>query len=70
MDDHNGIIERVKELTGGKFLRPRDRGGRQAMAARPRRRAHRERGKLIVAGYHQDGPRQVNMWLWNWRGST
>ncbi|MGE5501622.1 MAG: L-iditol 2-dehydrogenase, partial [Ignavibacteriales bacterium] len=27
-----------------------------------------ERGKLIVAGYHQDGPRQVNMWLWNWRG--
>ena len=28
----------------------------------------RERGRLIVAGYHQDGPRQVNMWLWNWRG--
>jgi threonine dehydrogenase-like Zn-dependent dehydrogenase len=24
--------------------------------------------ELIVAGYHQDGPRQVNMWLWNWRG--
>jgi len=27
-----------------------------------------ERGRLVVAGYHQDGPRQVNMWLWNWRG--
>jgi threonine dehydrogenase-like Zn-dependent dehydrogenase len=27
-----------------------------------------ERGKLIIAGYHQDGPRQVNMQLWNWRG--
>lgn len=27
-----------------------------------------ERGKLIVAGYHQDGTRQVNMQLWNWRG--
>jgi len=27
-----------------------------------------ERGKLIVAGYHQDGPHTVNMWLWNWRG--
>jgi len=27
-----------------------------------------ERGRLIVAGYHQDGPRHVNMWLWNWRG--
>jgi threonine dehydrogenase-like Zn-dependent dehydrogenase len=23
---------------------------------------------MIVAGYHQDGPRQVNMQLWNWRG--
>jgi threonine dehydrogenase-like Zn-dependent dehydrogenase len=28
----------------------------------------RERGRLIIAGYHQDGPRQVNMQLWNWRG--
>ena len=28
----------------------------------------RERGRLVVAGYHQDGPRQVNMQLWNWRG--
>jgi 2-desacetyl-2-hydroxyethyl bacteriochlorophyllide A dehydrogenase len=27
-----------------------------------------ERGRLIIAGYHQDGPRQVNMQLWNWRG--
>jgi threonine dehydrogenase-like Zn-dependent dehydrogenase len=28
----------------------------------------RERGRLVVAGYHQDGPRTVDMWLWNWRG--
>lgn len=27
-----------------------------------------ERGRLIIAGYHQDGLRQVNMQLWNWRG--
>ena len=26
------------------------------------------RGRLVVAGYHQDGPRQVNMQQWNWRG--
>jgi NADPH2:quinone reductase len=26
------------------------------------------RGKLIIAGYHQDGIRTVNMQLWNWRG--
>ena len=68
MEDHNGIIERVKELTGGKFCDrvieavgkqwPLDLASELVM----------ERGKLIVAGYHQDGPRQVNMWLWNWRG--
>ncbi|WP_242393822.1 MDR/zinc-dependent alcohol dehydrogenase-like family protein [Anaeromyxobacter oryzisoli] len=28
----------------------------------------REGGRLVVAGYHQDGPRTVDMGLWNWRG--
>jgi threonine dehydrogenase-like Zn-dependent dehydrogenase len=28
----------------------------------------RIRGRLVIAGYHQDGPRQVNMQQWNWRG--
>jgi len=28
----------------------------------------RIRGRLIVAGYHQDGARSVDMQLWNWRG--
>jgi threonine dehydrogenase-like Zn-dependent dehydrogenase len=28
----------------------------------------RVRGRLIIAGYHQDGPRTDNMQLWNWRG--
>jgi threonine dehydrogenase-like Zn-dependent dehydrogenase len=27
-----------------------------------------ERGRLIIAGYHQDGPRQINMQQWNWLG--
>jgi threonine dehydrogenase-like Zn-dependent dehydrogenase len=27
----------------------------------------REGGRLIIAGYHQSGPRSVNMQLWNWR---
>ena len=26
------------------------------------------RGRLVIAGYHQDSPRRVNMQLWNWRG--
>jgi 2-desacetyl-2-hydroxyethyl bacteriochlorophyllide A dehydrogenase len=25
-------------------------------------------GKLIIAGYHQDGLRNVNMQVWNWKG--
>lgn len=25
-------------------------------------------GRLIIAGYHQDGPRVVDMQSWNWRG--
>ena len=28
----------------------------------------RVRGRLIIAGYHQDGLRQVNLQSWNWRG--
>ena len=68
MEDHHGIIEQVKDLTGGVFCdRVVEAVGKQwplDLAAE----LTRERGKLIVAGYHQDGPRQVNMWLWNWRG--
>lgn len=26
------------------------------------------RGRLVIAGYHQDGTRQVKMQSWNWRG--
>jgi threonine dehydrogenase-like Zn-dependent dehydrogenase len=26
------------------------------------------RGLLAIAGYHQDGPRQVDLQSWNWRG--
>lgn len=28
----------------------------------------RVRGRLVIAGFHQDGSRQVDMQLWNWRG--
>jgi threonine dehydrogenase-like Zn-dependent dehydrogenase len=27
-----------------------------------------ERGRLVIAGYHQDGRRSVDLQLWNWRG--
>ena len=68
MDDHQKIIDRVKSLTGGEGCErvieavglqwPLDLAGELT----------RERGRLIIAGFHQDGPRSVNMFLWNWRG--
>ncbi len=68
MDEHWKIIERVRELTDGVFCdvvieavgkqEPLDLAGELT----------RERGRLIIAGYHQDGARQINMQLWNWRG--
>jgi len=68
MEDHYAIIEQVKQLTGGRFCeRVIEAVGKQwplDLAAE----LTAERGKLVVAGYHQDGPRQVNMQLWNWRG--
>jgi threonine dehydrogenase-like Zn-dependent dehydrogenase len=27
-----------------------------------------ERGRLVIAGFHQDGPRTVDLQSWNWRG--
>jgi threonine dehydrogenase-like Zn-dependent dehydrogenase len=68
MDDHWKVIERVKSLTDGRFCErviectglqwPLDLAGEVTA----------ERGLLVIAGYHQDGLRQVNLQLWNWRG--
>lgn len=68
MDDHQAIIARVRELTGERLCArvieavgkqwPLDLAGELVAPG----------GKLIVAGYHQDGPRQVNMQDWNWKG--
>ncbi|HYE41808.1 MAG TPA: zinc-binding dehydrogenase [Caulobacteraceae bacterium] len=68
MEDHYAIIDQVKALTDGRFCeRVVEAVGKQwplDLAAE----LTAERGRLIIAGYHQDGPRQVNMQLWNWRG--
>jgi len=68
MDDHWRIIEAVKALTDGRLCaRVIEATGKQwplDLAAE----LTAERGRLVIAGYHQDGPRQVNMQQWNWRG--
>jgi threonine dehydrogenase-like Zn-dependent dehydrogenase len=62
------VIQRVRHLTNGRGC---DQvieaiGNQQALDLATELTA--ERGRLIIAGYHQDGMRQVNMQLWNWRG--
>jgi threonine dehydrogenase-like Zn-dependent dehydrogenase len=62
------LVAHVAELTGGSLCdRVVEATGRQEpldLAAE----ITGERGTLVIAGYHQDGPRQVDMQLWNWRG--
>lgn len=68
MDGHLEVIRRVRERTDGVFCdRVIEATGKQwplDLAAE----LVGERGRLVIAGYHQDGSRQVNMQLWNWRG--
>lgn len=68
MDDHWQIIEQVKALTGEAlcprviecvgYQWPLDLAGELVGFG----------GRLVIAGYHQDGARQVNMQMWNWKG--
>ncbi|HSU56373.1 MAG TPA: zinc-binding dehydrogenase [Candidatus Dormibacteraeota bacterium] len=61
-------LEVAREWTGGKgFDCVIEAAGSQA-ALDLATELTRERDRLIIAGYHQDGMRQVNMQLWNWRG--
>jgi threonine dehydrogenase-like Zn-dependent dehydrogenase len=67
-DDFYKTIEEVKNLTNGEFCdRVIEAAGKQ-ITLDLASELTKIRGKLIVAGYHQDGPRNVNMQLWNWRG--
>jgi len=68
MDDHQGIIRRVGELTDGALCDVVIEATGKQWPLDLAAELTRERGRLIIAGYHQDGPRQVNMQLWNWRG--
>jgi threonine dehydrogenase-like Zn-dependent dehydrogenase len=68
LGDHDAIVQRIEALTGGAGAdRVIEAVGLQEpldLAAR----LVRVRGRLVIAGYHQDGRRQVDMQLWNWRG--
>jgi threonine dehydrogenase-like Zn-dependent dehydrogenase len=68
MRDHAEIIERVRELTQGRMCERSIEATGKAWPLDLAAELTGEGGRMIVAGYHQDGPRSVNMQLWNWRG--
>jgi threonine dehydrogenase-like Zn-dependent dehydrogenase len=68
MEDHHAIIAAVERLTAGHWCErvieatgkqwPLDLSGELTGFG----------GRLVIAGFHQDGPRSVNIQVWNWRG--
>lgn len=68
LDDHWKIIEQVKQFTNEKLC---DRVIEATGKEWPLNLAGellRNHGKLIIAGFHQDGMRSVNIQQWNWKG--
>jgi threonine dehydrogenase-like Zn-dependent dehydrogenase len=66
LDDQ--AADRVAELTGGELCaRVIEAAGRQETLDAAGRLT-RTRGHLVIAGFHQDGERRVDMQTWNWRG--
>lgn len=68
MDDHWPIIERVKELTGERWCEVVIECVGKQWPLDLASAITGTRGRLVIAGYHQDGMRQVNLQEWNWRG--
>ncbi|MCB0309874.1 MAG: zinc-binding dehydrogenase [Bdellovibrionales bacterium] len=68
LSDSDSVASQVSELTAGLFCdRVIETTGVQAgidLAST----LVRVRGSLIIAGYHQDGMRSVNLQEWNWKG--
>ena len=68
LHDHRAIVQRVNHLTSGQGCERVIEAVGQQCPLDLASELTRERGRLVIAGYHQDGPRQINMQLWNWRG--
>lgn len=68
MDDHYAVINQVQALTGGRLCERVIEATGKEWPLNLAIEITAERGKLIVAGFHQDGMRQVNMQMLNWRG--
>ena len=68
MDQSENIVEKVNKVTDGLLADVVVEAVGKQWPLDLAAELTRERGRLIIAGYHQDGLRQVNLQLWNWRG--
>lgn len=68
LEDHHQIIEQVKGRTGGNLCERVIECTGKEWPLNLAIELTAERGKLIVAGFHQDGMRSVNVQMLNWRG--
>jgi 2-desacetyl-2-hydroxyethyl bacteriochlorophyllide A dehydrogenase len=68
IDDEQRAVQNVKRLTHGRGCECVIEAAGTQESLDLASELTSERGRLVIAGYHQDGPRQVNMQLWNWRG--
>jgi threonine dehydrogenase-like Zn-dependent dehydrogenase len=65
--DAEDVVRRVADLTDGQGCRVVVEAAGVQPALDLATRLTREHGRLVIAGYHQDGSRTVDMQLWNWR---
>lgn len=68
LDDHYKIIEQVKDFTDGQLCDRVIEATGKEWPLNLSIELTTEGGKLIVAGFHQDGMRNLNVQLLNWRG--
>jgi threonine dehydrogenase-like Zn-dependent dehydrogenase len=68
LEDHQALIRSVNELTADQLCDVVIEATGKQWPLDLAAELVKTRGRLVVAGYHQDGPRQVNMQLWNWKG--
>ena len=67
-DDMHAAIGAVRELTGGAGCERVIEAAGEQVTLDIASAISAEGGRLMIAGYHQDGPRTVDMQQWNWRG--
>jgi threonine dehydrogenase-like Zn-dependent dehydrogenase len=68
MEDPDTIGDKVKKMTVGKLCDCVVEATGLQYCLDIASKLTRTRGRLVIAGYHQDGLRTVNLQEWNWKG--